>query len=165
MGGAAGFLLELMLLLGFKYKLNMTTRLGHFILLTQHNATSLVLEATLGCIGLKTVNREDPSQQPVLFGTKATTIIAYKTQKVSYNSSVTSYIISSMHFRVKGGVPWNPGNPPPPHPRSATGGGGEWCGWGEAGWWWGGEVWWYIRKDNTVLQDLYSIGAVCSFLI
>jgi len=34
MGGAAGFFLELMLFIGFKY--NMTTRLGHFILLTQH---------------------------------------------------------------------------------------------------------------------------------
>jgi len=39
MGGAADFLLELMLFIGFKYKLNMTMRLGHFILLTQHNTT------------------------------------------------------------------------------------------------------------------------------
>jgi len=29
MGGAAGFFLELMLFIGFKYKLNMTTPLGH----------------------------------------------------------------------------------------------------------------------------------------
>ena len=29
MGGAAGFILELMLFIGFKYKLNMTVRLGH----------------------------------------------------------------------------------------------------------------------------------------
>ena len=29
MGGAAGFFLELILFIGFKYKLNMTTRLGH----------------------------------------------------------------------------------------------------------------------------------------
>ena len=43
---------------------------------------------------MKTVNREDPSQQSVLLVTKATTI-AYKTQKVTYNSSVTSYIISN----------------------------------------------------------------------
>jgi len=53
MGGAAGFSLELVLFIGFKYKLNMTTRLGHFILLTQHNVTSLVLEATLGCTTLE----------------------------------------------------------------------------------------------------------------
>jgi len=29
MGGAAGFFLELILFIGFKYKLNMTRRLGH----------------------------------------------------------------------------------------------------------------------------------------
>jgi len=31
----------------------MTTRLGHFILLTQHITTSLALEATLGCTALE----------------------------------------------------------------------------------------------------------------
>jgi len=79
-----------MLFIGFKYKLNITTRLGHgnpFILLTQHNITSLVLEATLGCTVLE--NWEDPSQQSVLLVTKATTIV-YKTQKVSHNSSVST---------------------------------------------------------------------------
>jgi len=36
---------------------------------------------------------------------------------------------------------------------------------GGVGWGGGGEVRWYIMEDNTVLQDLYSIGAVRSFLI
>jgi len=59
-----------MLFIGFKYKLIMTTRLGPFILLTQHNTTSLVLD--LGCTALENC------QQSVLLVTKATTI-AYKT--------------------------------------------------------------------------------------
>ena len=94
MGGAAGVFLELMLFIGFKYKLNVTVRLGHFILLTQHNTTNLALEATLGSTALENCQREDPSQQSVLLVTKAPRIV-YKTQKVSYNSSVASYIISS----------------------------------------------------------------------
>jgi len=64
-----------------------------FILLTQHNITSLALEATLGCTALENCQTER-IQQSVLLVTKATTI-AYKIQKISYNSSVTSYIISS----------------------------------------------------------------------
>ena len=42
-------------------------------------------------------------------------------------------------------------------------GGEERWGGGEERWGGGGEVRWYIREDNTVLQDLYSIGAVRSF--
>ena len=53
MGGAADNFLELMLFIGFKYKLNMTTQLDHGNLLTQHNITSLALEATLGCTALE----------------------------------------------------------------------------------------------------------------
>ena len=49
MGGAAGFFLELMLFIGFKYKLNMTVRFNLvteilFILITQHNISSLALK-------------------------------------------------------------------------------------------------------------------------
>jgi len=52
--------------------------------------------------------------------------------------------------------------------RRGWGEGEERWGGGEERWGgveWGGEVRWYIREDNTVLQDLYSIGAVRSFLI
>jgi len=70
----------------------MTTRLGHFILLTQHNTTSLALEATLGCTALENCEQRG-SKSTVSFVSHKSH--AYKTQKVSYNSSVTSYIISS----------------------------------------------------------------------
>ena len=80
MGGAAGFFLELicMLFIVFKYKLNMTMRLGLFILFTQHKSNA----RSYPRLHRATVNREDPSQQSVLLVTKATTI-AYKTQNVS----------------------------------------------------------------------------------
>jgi len=60
-------------------------------LITQHNITSLALEATLGCTALeKMSNREDPSQQSVLLVTKATTLIVCKTQRVAqYNYLAT----------------------------------------------------------------------------
>ena len=58
MGGAAGFFLELMLFIGFKYKLNMTVRLGHRNPLHQHNNTSLAPEATLGCTALENCQTE-----------------------------------------------------------------------------------------------------------
>ena len=119
MGGAAGFLLELMLFIGFKSKLNMTTQLGH------GNPLHLAYSAQYYKSSAKSYprmhhawklsNREDPSQQSVLLVTKAT-IIVYKTQKVSDNSSVTSYIISST-FVWKGGSmePMVPPLDPPLH--------------------------------------------------
>ena len=53
MGGAAGFFLERMLFIGFKYKLNMTTRLAHGNPLHLAYSASLALETTLGCTALE----------------------------------------------------------------------------------------------------------------
>ena len=70
---------------------------------------------------------------------------------------------------MKGGFHGTHGTSPGSATGGAGSGGGEerWGGVGvrRGGVGWGGEVRWYIREDNTVLQDLYSIGAVRSFLI
>ena len=72
---------------------------------------------------------------------------------------------------MKGGFHGTHGTSPGSATGGAGSGGGEerWGGVGvgvgvrRGGVGWGGEVRWYIREDNTVLQDLYSIGAVRSF--
>ena len=96
MGGAAGFFLELMLFIGFKYKLNMTTWLGHGNPL--HLAYSAQLQyyksSARSCTALENCQQR---------GSKSTvSLVSHKchnncveTQKVSSNNSVTSYIISS----------------------------------------------------------------------
>ena len=105
MGGAAGFFLELTLFIDFKYKLNMTMGLGHGNPLHLAYSAQYYKSSARSYPRLhhawKLSNREDPSQKSVLLVTKVTTIV-YKTQKVSYNNSVTSYIISSA-FVWKGG--------------------------------------------------------------
>ena len=106
MGGAAGFFLELMLFIGFKYKLNMTKWLGH------GNPLHLAYSAQYSTArSYPRLHRAWNCQQR---GSKST--VSHKNHnncvqnpKVSCNSSVTSYIISSAF--VWKGVPWNPWNP------------------------------------------------------
>ena len=111
--GWSCFFVELMLFIGFKYKLNMTMWVSHRILLTQHNTTSLALEATLGCTALENCQQRGSKSTVSLVSHKAPRIV-YKTQKVSYNSSVTSYIINASVWK---GVHGTHGTPP----GSATG--------------------------------------------
>ena len=66
-----------------------------------------------------------------------------------------------------------PMEPPLDPPLVGAGSGGGEERWGGVGWGWGEERWGGVgwgdevahQEDNTVLQDLYSIGVVRSFII